>query len=104
MIGLKEIETKGGYARYQRRVRIFMAAEKIEVHSAKCDTDGDALDPSFSWYACECCMRHLGGNRHTIVAGPRKGEKHEYDVCVDCYYYLEYGKRDDATMLRIEEA
>jgi len=100
---LKEIETKADYAEYELRAQRFVGAEKIEVHSAKRDADGDAADPSFSWYPCECCKRHLGGDRYTIVAGPRGGKHFEYDVCVDCYYYLEYGRLDDTTMAALED-
>lgn len=31
------------------------------------------------------------------------GDVFEYEVCVDCLYYAEYGQLDDMTMLDIEE-
>lgn len=66
-------------------------------------------EPSFSWKPCECCGSALGGDRY-IATGilnddPILGKNvmFEYSICVDCMYYIEYGRLDDMTMMEIEE-
>ena len=100
---LKHIETKEDYAEYEERIQFFLVHEGIDTHSQIYDEDGDSLDPSFSCQPCECCNRPLGGDRYKIRAGSINGNMFDYDICVDCLYYLEYGTLDDMTMLNLED-
>ena len=93
--------TKKEYQDYEERVAHFLKLEEIDVHSPVYDEDGD-IQPFFSKSNCECCNRPIQGNRETITAGPLRGKHFEYDICVDCVYYLEHGRLDDMTMLEIE--
>lgn len=117
--------TKKEYEAYQGRVAEFFEREgldnlsnyptqcddcSVELDSDGCpecgkDTGEVNNEPHFSHYPCECCRRHLGGDRHTCygynpttkeVCGP-------YSVCQDCVYYAEYGRLDDQTMQEMGE-
>lgn len=79
-----------------------------------CDDCGLALDcsehdrelageGSFSWARCEICRRAEGGTREPIHA-ILDGKLVHLSACVDCVYFLEYGKLDDSTMLDIEDS
>jgi hypothetical protein len=60
-------------------------------------------EPFFSWRPCECCQRPLGGDReHATGWNPATRKIQEYDICIDCLYYAEYGRLDDMTMLELE--
>jgi len=75
--------------------------QKMFFLSPKSDRDG-ILEPHFSWRQCECCKSLLGGDRYrmeTLVGS----EIFEYEFCVDCLYYNEYGRLDDMTMLDMED-
>jgi len=70
------------------------------------------IEPYFSWRWCDCCDRNLGGDREDVI-GWLKGarelgypDSHRWSgsICVDCLYYLAYGRLDDMTMMRIEES
>lgn len=62
-----------------------------------------AGEPHFSWSGCEICGSSLGGNRYSAHAVDKNNNIIHFDVCVDCYYYIEYGQLDDQTMSEIEE-
>ena len=81
---MNEIE----YEQYQEAVQRFYTKEGVNRLPSPID------DPFFSWRACDCCGRSLGGMRYEC--GP-------YKVCVDCLYYTTYGKLDDLTMLGISK-
>jgi len=99
---LKHIETKEDYAEYERRVASFREKEGIKLHSPIDNGDGEGDPSAFSWTSCECCGRDLGGDRYAIKAGSVRGGFFVYSVCVDCYYYLEYGQLDDRTMMDLK--
>lgn len=65
------------------------------------------VEPSFSWRPCEICNSHLGGDRYPVHGCIDSAEDGvitvHLEACVDCVYYLEYGRLDDMTMLEIEE-
>jgi hypothetical protein len=64
-----------------------------------CNLSGD---PSFSWSSCAVCGSSLGGNREPVHAVNEKNEVVHLDgACEDCVYYLEYGRLDDTTMMRL---
>ena len=59
----------------------------------------------FSHLNCDCCKRNLGGDRYDCnsfdystreITGP-------FSICIDCFYFAEYGQLDDMTMMEIEE-
>ena len=100
MTVLKNIQTKSDYQEYQKIVEEFFESERINSLSL---ADGES-EPHFSWTACECCKRPLGGDRFDCKGYSNKdNEIYDYAVCVDCFYYAEYGTLDDMTMLKIEE-
>jgi hypothetical protein len=113
------------YAEYERAVAEFFERESISNLSSGhltcpehgCGAEWDEGDecpnghgprelwdePFFSWRPCECCRRPLGGDRqHATGWNPTTREIQEYDICVDCLYYAEYGRLDDTTMLELE--
>ena len=110
-MNLKHIETKADYEEYDRRVAAFLKDNYVKagLHSPV-DADGSSF---FSWMACECCKRPLGGNRERyrfVVtppiwrhAFPKQIETMEADICTDCVYYLVFGKLDDMTMLDLTD-
>jgi len=87
--------TKKEYQEYVERVVRFIESENIEVHS-------ETGSSGFMKSPCECCGNHDAGNRETIKAGPCGGPFFEYDICMDCVYFLEYGQLNDSTMMEIE--
>ena len=93
------------YREYQESVQGFFDKEGITNLSIQdMDEEGDYEEPSFSWSYCDVCGSSLGGNRYTCNGyNPTTKEvQSDYEVCSDCYYYAEYGKLDDQTMLEIE--
>jgi hypothetical protein len=115
--------TKKEYADYEASVKAFFEREGIQnlsggyIHCPECEDEeqeledgscpihGQMQEPWFSWRPCECCGTRLGGNReHATGYNPTTKEIQEYDVCMDCIYYAEYGQLDDQTMLDIEKS
>ena len=80
---------KQQYDRYCQAVQDFFESEGIK-HLPSCSDDA-----FFSWRACDCCKRPLGGMRHKCG---------EYSICYDCIYFDAYGRLDDATMIAIENS
>ena len=60
-----------------------------------------ASEGHFAWSQCDFCGSNLGGTREPAHADI-DGFIHHFDICIDCVYYLEYGRLDDATMVEIE--
>ena len=87
------------YKEYQKRVEEFV--EDMNYISPIYDEDGDSQE-YFSWAACDCCVRPLGGTRYKMQGYYREHEYDTFAVCGDCLYYLEYGRLDDMTMMEIE--
>ncbi|MHC4621291.1 MAG: hypothetical protein ACYTEQ_26400 [Planctomycetota bacterium] len=116
----QDIQTQADYARYQADVE--RGLEGLEAVSSgpcpgcqKCaDSHGTTLErfeeayeageicaePHFSWHSCECCGGTLGGEREE-AHGWRGEELVHFTICTDCAYYIEYGKLDDMTMVRL---
>lgn len=102
------------YENYEKAVKDFFDREGINNLTTACSEETPVcsgcneqqdLDPFFSWRACECCGRNLGGNRyHANGYNPTTKEIYCFDVCTDCLYYAEYGQLDDMTMLEIEDS
>jgi len=128
---LKDVRTKADYEEYRRRVTEFFEKEEIENLSggrvtcercrtelnrdgdyptcanAECPAFGEPLigEPFFSWRACDCCRRPLGGSREDATGYNRKEKRiQEYVICEDCIYFAAYGRLDDMTMLTIEDS
>ena len=80
--------------------------DAVDTETVKCmcgSTKAELDEPSFSWRACECCGSHLGGDRyHAISFNHTTDEIYEYEICVDCLHYVEYGRLDDMTMMDME--
>jgi hypothetical protein len=91
-------------AKYVQAVENFNQSNRVKPGccSAHYDESGNAPDPFFSWRACECCQRSLGGNRETYQFATVTGETFDADICTDCVYFAAYGKLDDMTMMEIE--
>ena len=97
------------YTEYEQAVVDFFEREGINCLSQKYDTDGYAEEDEFSWHQCECCGTTLGGRRHTMTGfvpalepgqnpaypNGKGAEVLEYEVCSDCWYYIEAGQLDD---------
>jgi len=94
------------YKEYQQDVDNFFKKEGITNLSTKYDEEtGENEESFFSWYPCEVCGTHLGGDRHHCDGyNPTTKEVYNYTVCFDCVYYAEYGQLDDMTMLDIEKS
>jgi hypothetical protein len=90
--------TKYQYQQYAKNVSNFFEREKIVNLSA---TESEAF---FSSASCDCCGNQLAGDR-LLANGfnPEADEVQEYEVCLDCIYFAEYGQLDDQTMLDIAE-
>ena len=100
IMDLKNIETKADYKEYENRFNLFMGKEGLNTLQAQ----EQEPEPYFSWYACDCCDRSLGGDR-IDCKGFNPTEKKiytDYSICMDCYYYAEYGTLDDMTLIEIE--
>lgn len=115
---LKHIETKSDYEEYRNRIdKELDGVEAVssgacpgceecdlsEIDDMNCEEYELAGEPHFSWRECELCNRPLGGDRYP-AHGIIDGEIVHFDVCTDCYYYIEYGRLDDMTMLDIEDS
>ena len=80
----------------------FMKKEQLNNLSRMIDDDND--EPFFSSQPCDCCGTTLGGNRIKASGfNAETNEVEEYEICIDCEYFAEYGKLDDQTMMNLEE-
>lgn len=109
--------TKQEYAEYQERVEAELKSLKY-ASSGYCpgcavcedaygaieeEEDYPEVEGSFSWQSCEICGSGLGGDRHPVHAVAADGSILHFDACIDCVYYMEYGRLDDMTMLDMEK-
>lgn len=109
---MPDIQNKKQYAEYVRTVSQFIERERIHfLHSSPAQlprSDQDTEDTSEPWYSgtpCECCQCKLGGMREYLYARYIPDNSLvQYTICTDCVYYIEYGRLDDTTMLRVERA
>ena len=100
---IKHIETKSDYAEYQRRVAKFFEKNNIDDLTTSADADGN-IESYFGWSPCDCCRRHLGGERYAAVGHSYiRGIVLDFNICADCMYYAEYGQLDDLTMLNLKD-
>lgn len=94
------------YRKYEEAVAAFLKFEGLR------DLVVVNGNRQFSYRACRCCNRPEGGDR--VIAGgiTTEGEIYrylgdelpvEFSICVDCEYYMAYGKLDDMTMMDMEE-
>lgn len=100
------------YTAYEKSVADFFEREGINclsqqpINPDKGPDEDWEYDPDlhFSWSPCHCCGSQLGGDRQTMCGyNPTTKEiQSDYSVCVDCVYYVEYGRLYDTTMLEIE--
>ena len=90
---------KNEYQEYEQDVKTFCDTENIVSLDAICDPDDGYYEPYFSHINCDCCRRSLSGDRLDCIAYNKNDhEIYNYTVCLDCYYYFEYGCLDDTTM------
>lgn len=107
---------KKEYAEYEAAVANFFKKEEINNLSGGpiektieicpgCEEEWSEVGhTSFSTNSCECCGSNLAGERYHVTGyHPESKEIYCYDICVDCYYYAEYGQLDDITMMEIEK-
>jgi hypothetical protein len=89
------------YREYQESVHDFFDKEGITHLSIQSEDD---YEPSFSSESCDCCGTYLGGDRYTCNSyNPKTKEvQSDYSICPNCYYFAEYGKLNDQTMMNIE--
>jgi hypothetical protein len=90
------------YDKYEAAIGNFLSLNHVKAECwSPVNQNGESF---FSWQACDCCNRPLGGTREEYQFAT------EYypialftaDICQDCVYYLEYGRLDDLTMLEME--
>lgn len=96
--------TKERYAQYQQNVHEFLLREGLEDLTTDFDEEtGDVAEPHFSWSPCDCCRSPLGGDRYKCSGyNYTLGEvQMGYSLCVDCVYYMAYGRLDDQSMMEI---
>ena len=99
---MPDIKNKQEYEAYQKDVASFIKREGLSFLSTGTnDGENGDIDPWFSWRPCPCCGSHLGGNREYLWAW--SGDTRvEFEICEDCVYYVNYGRLDDTTMMRVE--
>lgn len=108
---MPDIKDKADYEKYTKDVARFIESAGIDFLSTGCSAldhtatgheNREHSEPWFSWRPCDCCKSTLGGMREYLF-GCLKGtsEQVHFEICEDCVYYIEYGKLDDATMLRV---
>lgn len=102
---MPDINTKEEYEQYKENVEAFFEREGLGNLSQISDDEGNN-EPYFSWRPCDCCGCHLGGNRYDCNGyNPATKEVQDgYRVCEDCVYFVEYGRLDDTTMMRIAKS
>ena len=90
--------TKTEYADYKQAVAAFFVREGIANLSSTSEAS------FFSWLPCQCCGGEPGGDREEASGYNRTiHEVQTYDcICIDCIYYAECGRLNDATMLDVE--
>lgn len=91
---------KTEYAKYQSAVAQFLFDNDVKTgcHSRKDESEG-----YFAHTACECCERpRMAGTRVDYSFALNGGGTFEAAICLDCEYYLTYGKLDDKTMMEME--
>jgi hypothetical protein len=92
---MANIKTAEDYRKYQRTVELFREEFKLSHLST-------GEENHFSWDRCDCCQDRNSGERYVLLARQEgNSEVVEFSVCVDCVYYINYGRLDDATMLAI---
>jgi hypothetical protein len=98
------------YSDYQSRFSAFIEREHLSFMSTSCNEltelgndDAPERESWFSWYPCECCGSHLGGSREYLYARDANDDIVQFIICVDCVYYIEYGRLDDLTMMEVEK-
>lgn len=88
------------YKDYESRVKRFFREEKINCLSDK----EECVEPYFSHSNCDCCKRSLAGNRYDMTGYSKADDEiYDYEICVDCRYYAEYGQLDDMTMMEVND-
>jgi hypothetical protein len=101
---------KNEYDQYTQAIDRFFTREEVNSLTALVDEtcpccNGFFGDDYFSWRACDCCDRPLGGSRyHATGYHPASRTILCYNICLDCMYYMEYGRLDDTTMWEVENA
>lgn len=93
--------TKTEYTSYEKSVASFLESNQVKpgCYSRK-DQEGEGY---FAHTACECCGRpRMAGTRLDYSFALLGGGTFEAAICLDCEYYLAYGKLDDMTMMAIE--
>lgn len=100
MIGM----TKTEYAAYEKSVADFLTRENCKAGcNSPCMTEDGDHQAFFSWRPCECCGSPLGGDREEYEFARNDAEPNfTAKICMDCVYYLVYGKLGDTTMMEIE--
>ncbi len=107
---MPDIQNAKQYAEYVAAVKEFIELEQLTFLSTSCDEDGTPedeggnIDPWFSWSPCEMCGSHLGGDREYLRARALDDEIVTFEICEDCVYFVNYGRLDDETMMRVDVA
>ena len=94
---LENIGNQTDYNEYKKRVSAFFKTEGLS------NLQSMSNDPEsyFSHQPCDCCTRSLDGDRYDCNGYNLMSKEIQeyYSICMDCYYYAEYGQLDDMTML-----
>ena len=92
---MPDIRDAKDYQLYEDRVNAFLTREQIGFLST-------GEDSWFSWRGCEMCGSRLGGMVCLLSAvDANDHQKVTYQICSDCEYYVNYGRLDDVTMMRV---
>lgn len=94
----KELEAKSGGPLAGCNDCFYWADDKDNPTNDEYDVVSEGY---FAWSQCDFCGSNLGGDREPAHAWI-DSVIHHFDICVDCVYYLEYGRLDDTTMAEIE--
>lgn len=97
--------TKQEYKEYEEAVALFFQKEGLDCLTTSDSEEDGAVEPYFSWRACDVCCRPEGGDRYDCSGyNPTTDEVQTgYSVCADCLYYVEYGCLDDDTMMSLTD-
>lgn len=94
---MANVKTAEDYRKYKRTVDLFVTEFKLSHLST-------GNENHFSWDRCDCCQDGDGGERYDLLAHQEgNSEVVSFSICVDCVYYVNYSRLDDATMLAIEK-
>ena len=97
-----------GYEEYCDNVEYYTKGFRMSPGvSPGCEECSEFDEGSFSHFRglCDGCGRTLGGTEYAAHGwNPDNKQIYHFSVCVDCYYYFEYGRLDDMTMSEIEGA